>query len=205
MNKKEYINTYGLEKYLKKLEYYRTWYNKHVKKEKNTPTLQEKRENEIKSNEETTLQFVKNYKGRWVIYQDCVILDNGEIYRRGGLHNCCTNKDKKVFKKFKIVKQSEQKKTGYLTCVVGCKQDYVHRHIWKAFNGEIPEGLQIDHIDTDRSNNSLSNLRLVTMDDNIHNSLTLKHLDYSNKIKGLELIIKNLKKENEKLKQLLYK
>ncbi len=37
-----------------------------------------------------------------------------------------------------------------------------HRVIWLMFNGPIPRGLQIDHINRDRSDNRLENLRLVT-------------------------------------------
>lgn len=37
------------------------------------------------------------------------------------------------------------------------------------------EGLTIDHIDTDKSNNRLSNLRLVDMTTNIRNPLTQEH------------------------------
>lgn len=37
----------------------------------------------------------------------------------------------------------------------------VHRLIWELHNGEIPAGRQVDHIDGDRGNNRLENLRLV--------------------------------------------
>ena len=36
-----------------------------------------------------------------------------------------------------------------------------YRRIWEAAYGPIPEGMTIDHIDGDTSNNSLSNLRLA--------------------------------------------
>ena len=44
---------------------------------------------------------------------------------------------------------------------------YVHRLVWETFNGKIPDGLEIDHIDTDTSNNSLDNLQLLTRRENI--------------------------------------
>lgn len=47
-----------------------------------------------------------------------------------------------------------------------------HRVIWFYFNGNIPEGMQIDHIDGDKLNNSLSNLRCVTSYENTHNPKT---------------------------------
>lgn len=50
----------------------------------------------------------------------------------------------------------------------------VHRLVWEAFNGEIPNGLQIDHIDGNKTNNELSNLRCVTPKENINNTVTRK-------------------------------
>jgi hypothetical protein len=38
-----------------------------------------------------------------------------------------------------------------------------HRIIWKMVYGYIPEGMTIDHIDLDKQNNKLSNLRLATL------------------------------------------
>ena len=42
----------------------------------------------------------------------------------------------------------------------------VHRLVWSAFNGPIPEGMQVNHIDENPSNNSLSNLNLMTPKEN---------------------------------------
>lgn len=39
---------------------------------------------------------------------------------------------------------------------------YVHRLVYEAFLGDIPEGKQIDHIDSDTSNNSVENLQILT-------------------------------------------
>jgi hypothetical protein len=47
------------------------------------------------------------------------------------------------------------------------KRFYVHRLVWVAFNGVIPEGYEVDHKDRDRSNNDLSNLQLLTRSDNM--------------------------------------
>ena len=47
----------------------------------------------------------------------------------------------------------------------------VHRLVWMAHNQQdIPADLEIDHIDRNRSNNCIQNLRLVTRDENLANS-----------------------------------
>lgn len=42
----------------------------------------------------------------------------------------------------------------------------VHRLVYEAFNGKIPEGMQVNHIDEDKSNNSLNNLNMMTPKEN---------------------------------------
>ena len=41
-----------------------------------------------------------------------------------------------------------------------------HRLLWEAFRGPIPAGMQINHIDFNRKNNLLSNLEVVTQEQN---------------------------------------
>ncbi len=38
----------------------------------------------------------------------------------------------------------------------------MHRYVWEYYNGKIPSGYEIHHIDFDRSNNDISNLQLVS-------------------------------------------
>jgi len=45
----------------------------------------------------------------------------------------------------------------------------IHRLIFESFNEQIKEGLEIDHIDRDKTNNHIDNLRLVNRRDNINN------------------------------------
>ncbi|MFM5231688.1 HNH endonuclease [Aeromonas media] len=55
---------------------------------------------------------------------------------------------------------------GYLIAGYQRKDYYVHRIIWEIHNGPIPDGYMIDHIDGDRSNNHIENLRLATRKQN---------------------------------------
>lgn len=47
------------------------------------------------------------------------------------------------------------------------KTVYASRLVWFWFNGEIPPGLQVDHIDGNCRNDALSNLRLLTPRQNV--------------------------------------
>ena len=51
---------------------------------------------------------------------------------------------------------------GYRVARIGRKTPRVHRVIYAAFNGGIDSGMQVDHIDGDKQNNSISNLRQLT-------------------------------------------
>ncbi len=58
---------------------------------------------------------------------------------------------------------------GYLMTRFWGKQTPVHRIIWIMHNGPIPANLQIDHIDRNKLNNRIENLRLVTASGNKQN------------------------------------
>ena len=49
----------------------------------------------------------------------------------------------------------------------------MHTYVWEYYNGKIPKGCEIHHIDGDKSNNDISNLQLVTTEEHhkIHNKL----------------------------------
>lgn len=44
---------------------------------------------------------------------------------------------------------------------------FLHRVIWELHNGPVPDGLEIDHIDADKSNNRIDNLQLLTRKENL--------------------------------------
>lgn len=66
------------------------------------------------------------------------------------------------------------------------KTSSVHRLTWTAFNGQIPEGLEINHKDEDKTNNSLANLELVTPSQNINYGTRNKRIS-----KRIQMIDKN--------------
>lgn len=53
------------------------------------------------------------------------------------------------------------------------KSQYLHRIIWITYNGEIPVGFEINHIDGDKRNCSLNNLEIVTSSENSLHSFKL--------------------------------
>ena len=68
----------------------------------------------------------------------------------------------------KILKGSIR--NGYIRINIQKKWESLHRLIWESFNDTLLEKEQIiDHIDGNRLNNKLSNLRLVTQSENILN------------------------------------
>ena len=86
-----------------------------------------------------------------------------------------------------LVKQvpsiGQKHKSGYLMCVVrnhgqnGQNNFFVHRFVYECFNGLIPYGKVIDHINNMKDDNRLCNLQLVTQQENCMKSA--KRRDYS--------------------------
>lgn len=79
---------------------------------------------------------------------------------------------------YKGLKFTRDETTGYY--LNSTNRIRLHRYVWKAENGEIPEGYEIHHIDHDKSNNDIKNLKLIKL---------REHKSYHAKIQG----IKNVK------------
>lgn len=64
---------------------------------------------------------------------------------------------------------NRRKDTAYIVLCVDHKKVYAHRAAWMLAHGDIPQGMVIDHINGDGTDNRLCNLRLVTKSVNQRN------------------------------------
>lgn len=72
---------------------------------------------------------------------------------------------------------------GYYRVKFNGKMYRAHCLVWMIHHGEIPDGFEVDHKDTDKLNNKLSNLRLATRAENGANKPIRR--DSSTGVKGL--------------------
>jgi len=64
----------------------------------------------------------------------------------------------------------KDKSTGYMRIQINRKRFYVHRLVMEAFVGECPEGMSVDHINRDRTDNRRCNLRFASAKEQCMNS-----------------------------------
>lgn len=84
-------------------------------------------------------------------------------------------RDGQIFKKGKGNPAGYGSSNGYVkTYVSKTGKMYIHRIVWTMHNGDIPEGMQIDHLNGNRSDNRIENLRCVTATENRMNQGTRK-------------------------------
>lgn len=70
---------------------------------------------------------------------------------------------------------SQGTRNGYKRVLINGKLFSVHRLVWEAFNGEIPDKIQVDHINGNKADNRLENLRLVSNSENMKNAYANGH------------------------------
>lgn len=60
-------------------------------------------------------------------------------------------------------------KTGYYlsSSDINGKRKRLHIYVWEKYNGTVPDGYHIHHIDFDKSNNDISNLQLMKQFDHL--------------------------------------
>jgi HNH endonuclease/AP2 domain len=73
---------------------------------------------------------------------------------------------------------------GYLSLIYKRRYYSFHRVIWTMHNGVIPDGMVVDHINNNRSDNRIENLRLATRTQNSQNTLKTSSKT-SSKYKGV--------------------
>ena len=76
----------------------------------------------------------------------------------------------------KVPMKGNKNHFGYMKCCVrkraqkDQKTYSIHRFVWECYNGVIPEGKVIDHINDDKEDNRLCNLQLMTQQENCKKS-----------------------------------
>ena len=138
----------------------------------NDKSLQEKRMPNItpKIPTETTLSFIRSH----LTYNP----DTGLISREGKPTGSRRKKDGCIIVRVTVGKTEDGDSIHYT--------GYASQVGWYLTHGVWP-GKWIDHIDGDRSNNRLSNLRLVTPSQNSHNQRKVKSIT-SSKFKGVKKV-----------------
>jgi hypothetical protein len=116
------------------------------------------------------------------------LLDEEEWKPIANFENYKINKDGVVLNKFgKALKPGKIPSTGHLHVSlsnneVKGKHFYIHQLVWNAFNGEIPEGLNVCHVDGNPENNKLDNLCLLTHKENLNKPQTIERFKRSQKL-----------------------
>ena len=104
------------------------------------------------------------------------ILNGGKkFYIHPNFTNYAASKDGEILnvKTGRILKKNLTNQ-GYYQFIVNDKKKLIkpknyliHRFEWECVRGDIPEGFVIDHIDSNKTNNKIENLQLLTVSENI--------------------------------------
>lgn len=75
-------------------------------------------------------------------------------------------------------------RNGYTHVGLQHKHYTVHKLVWTAFNGPVPKGYVIDHINNNRADNRLCNLQLLTNAENVQKGMYI-HRNKTSKYPGV--------------------
>lgn len=123
------------------------------------------------------LDYLKEYRKANKAKKENLPLDCVKIYFNGQKRPHYINKLGDLFNSAGRKLKCNRNKNGY----IWTKGGSLHRIVWEAFNGEIPEGYEIDHINAKRDDNRLDNLRCVTHKDNCNNPISIENYKKHNK------------------------
>lgn len=106
---------------------------------------------------------IVQYRGKLIRKKNLFVREDGKIFRQ--------KKDGSL-KMLKGCKPSQKLKYWRFSFQPGPKQktthDYIHRLVYTSFTQKkIPEGLEVDHINNNKNDNSLQNLQLLTHAENL--------------------------------------
>ena len=120
-------------------------------------------------------------------YLTYIFQTNGNIWRvnHTRLDQARTKLKRLLFECPYILIQTKQG-YGYKQLRINGKSIQQHRLIWEIFNGEIPVGFNIDHINQIKNDNRLVNLRLATSQQNNQNTgANKRRAEIHSKYKGV--------------------
>lgn len=95
--------------------------------------------------------------------QEVFEIVDGELWRKEYVRNGGRKLPRR------LVKNIANDSDGYCRVKFKGRKVQYHRIIWILLNGDIPVGMEVDHIDGDRLNNDINNLRLVSHRENSQN------------------------------------
>ncbi len=100
---------------------------------------------------------------RWIYFNDVI-----EISNHGRVRKCIDMSDlQAIVYRYDLTTLDRQ---GYKRFTADRKSIYLHHAVAKLFIGDRPEGKVIDHIDRDKTNNHVDNLRYCTYSENSRNT-----------------------------------